>query len=162
MKKETSILYWEEVEVGQELPEYEREITTTLIVGGAISATHDYALVHHDYVAAREAGADNIFMNILTTNGLVGKYLTDWSGPTGELKRITLRLAVPNYPGDRMVLRARVTKKFEENGDHLVEVEFVGANSLGNHANGTALLSLPSRRRVKIGGSWGRSGLRQT
>ncbi|MFP7296460.1 hypothetical protein [Neobacillus niacini] len=136
---------WDDVEVGYELPAGEREITAALVVGGAISATHDYAEVHHDYHAARKAGADNVFMNILTTNGLIGKYLTDWSGPTGEIKSITLRLAVPNYPGDRMTITGSVTQKYESNGQSLVEIEFTGRNSLGNHAAGKAVVALTRR-----------------
>lgn len=141
----TSSITWNEVEVGYELPVSEREITAALIVGGAISATHDYAEVHHDYFAARKAGADNVFMNILTTNGLVGKYLTDWCGPTGEIKSITLRLAVPNYPGDKMITTGKITKKYEADGQYLVEIEFTGKNKLGNHASGKAVVSLPRR-----------------
>lgn len=134
---------WDEVNVGDELPAYTRDITAALVVGGAISATHDYADVHHDYHAARKAGAEDVFMNILTTNGLIGKYLTDWSGPTGEIKKITIRLAVPNYPGDQMVITAKITKKYEADGEYLVEIEFVGKNKLGNHAAGVAVMSLP-------------------
>lgn len=140
-----SSITWDEVEVGHELPVHEREITAALIVGGAIAATHDYAEVHHDYHAARKAAADDVFMNILTTNGLIGKYLTDWSGPTGEIKSITLKLAVPNYPGDRMVTTGVITKKYESDGQYLVEVEFLGKNKLGNHAAGKAVVALPRR-----------------
>lgn len=138
---------WNEVEVGYDLPVEQRDITAALVVAGAISATHDYTDVHHDYHAARKAGADDVFMNILTTNGLIGKYLTDWCGPTGELKKITVRLAVPNYPGDVMSISGRIIKKYESKDQKLVEVEFVGKNRLGNHAMGTAVLALNSVRR---------------
>ncbi|WP_042356053.1 MaoC/PaaZ C-terminal domain-containing protein [Bacillus rubiinfantis] len=136
---------WEDVQVGEELPIHERKITAALVVGGAISATHDYAEVHHDYHAARKAGADNVFMNILTTNGLIGKYLTDWAGPASEIKSIVLRLAVPNYPGDTMTITGTVTQKYQRDGQNLVEIEFIGRNSLGNHAAGRAVLALPGR-----------------
>lgn len=136
---------WNGVKEGDELPVHEREITAALVVGGAISATHDYSAVHHDYHAAKAAGANDVFMNIITTNGLIGKYLTDWSGPSGKLKGINLRLAVPNYPGDRMVTTGTVIKKYEKDGEYLVDIEFVGKNKLGNHATGKATLSLPRR-----------------
>ncbi|SEN04449.1 MaoC like domain-containing protein [Mesobacillus persicus] len=142
----SSTVTWDEVDVGYQLPVHEREITAALIVGGAISATHDYAEVHHDYHAARKAGADNVFMNILTTNGLIGKYLTDWAGPTAKLKSITLRLAVPNYPGDVMTMSGKVSEKYEKDGEHLVEVEFGGKNSLGYHASGKAVVALERRK----------------
>ena len=133
---------WNEIEVGYELPVHTRDITAALVVGGAISATHDYALVHHDHRAARSAAADDVFMNILTTNGLIGKYLTDWCGSAGEIKSITLRLAVPNYPGDRMTITGTVTRKYEEDEKKMIEIEFVGKNSIGNHASGKAVLVL--------------------
>ncbi|MFF5994602.1 hypothetical protein AAGS61_07560 [Lysinibacillus sp. KU-BSD001] len=134
---------WDAVEVGMELPTATREVTAALVVGGAISATHDYEIVHHDHRAAKAAGADDVFMNILTTNGLVGKYLTDWTGPEGTLKKISLKLAVPNYPNDTIVFSGRVTKKYEENDECLVEVEFAGKNNLGYHALGAGVVALP-------------------
>lgn len=139
------VLNWNDVKVGDELPVHKRQITAALVSGGAISATRDYSDVHHDYHAARRAGADDIFMNILTTNGLIGKYITDWTGPTGELKSIQLRLAVPNYPGDILELTGKVSKKFEENDKHLVEIEYLGKNKQGNHAKGKVIISLPIR-----------------
>lgn len=139
----TSSVTWDSVEVGQTLPTASRDITAALIVVGAISATHDYENVHHDYFAAKAAGADNVFMNILTTNGLIGKYLTDWTGTEGELKKIQLKLAVPNYPGDKMTLNSQVTEKYEKDGDYLVEIAFYGENSLGYHALGKAVVALP-------------------
>lgn len=141
----SEFITWDKVEVGDELPVHERDITASLVAGGAISATHDYSLVHHDREAAQKAGADDIFMNILTTNGLIGKYLTDWSGPEGEIKSIHLRLAVPNYPGDKMVTTGQVTKKYKKEGQYLVEIAFTGKNQLGNHALGNAVVSLPER-----------------
>ena len=35
----------------------------------------------------RQRGSKDIFMNILTTNGLVGRYVTDWSGPRSRAGR---------------------------------------------------------------------------
>ena len=85
------------VAVGDELPTLVLPITRTLIVSGAI-ASRDYQDVHHDSVLAVERGSKDIFMNILTTNGLVGRYVTDWSGPRSRLADVNIRLGAPNYP----------------------------------------------------------------
>ena len=138
-------LYWEDVEPGHELPSQARDITTTLIVSGAIWASHDFMPVHHDPKFAQEKGAPDIFMNILTTNGLVGTYLGNWTGPEGELKELKISLAVPNFPGDRMTLNGKVTKKYQEGGAHLVAVDVVGENQLGPHVTGSAVIALPTR-----------------
>ncbi|MGI5196709.1 MaoC family dehydratase [Streptomyces sp. CA-288835] len=150
--------------VGDELPPLEIEITRTLIVAGAI-ASRDYQDVHHDAELARQKGSPDIFMNILTTNGLVGRYITDHFGPTAVLRRVAIRLGAPNYPGDTMVLAGTVEEvkdaegaadlegddAAEREGDEgdeaagkTVTVRVVGANGIGKHVTGTVTLTVPS------------------
>lgn len=121
---------------GDELPPLEIPITRTLVVAGAI-ASRDYQDVHHDAELAKEKGSPDIFMNILTTNGLVGRYITDRFGPTAVLRKVAIRLGVPNYPGDAMTLTGTVT---EVDGD-TAQVRVIGANALGNHVTGTVTVS---------------------
>ena len=123
-------------EVGEPLPELVIPITATRIVSGAI-ASRDYQDVHHDVSAAREKGSPDIFMNILTTNGLVGRFVTDWAGPRARILKIAIRLGVPNYPGDTMILTGSVARTEE---DGTVEVAVRGANQLGDHVTGTVTL----------------------
>lgn len=122
---------------GDELPPLEIPITRTLIVAGAV-ASRDYQDVHHDPEAARAKGSPDVFMNILTTNGLVGRYLTDHFGPRAVLRKVAIRLGAPNYPGDTMVL----TGTIETLADGLATVRVVGANGLGHHVTGTVTLAL--------------------
>lgn len=127
---------------GQELAPLTLPVTRTLIVAGAL-ASRDYQDVHHDAEAAREKGSPDVFMNILTTNGLVGRYLTDRFGPQCVLRRLAIRLGAPNYPGDTMVLSGTVTAVDGE----VVEVRVVGANGLGHHVTGTATVQLGTAAR---------------
>ncbi|TMC03200.1 MAG: acyl dehydratase [Chloroflexi bacterium] len=127
-----------DVRPGDELPELAVPITTTLIVAGAI-ASRDYQDVHHDEAMARRRGTPGIFMNILTTNGFVGRYVTDWAGPDATVQRISIRLGVTNFAGDTMRLTGRVTAA--ERG--VVDVEVVGRNRLGDHVTGTVTVALP-------------------
>lgn len=131
-----------EIEVGQELPELTIEITPRLVVATAI-ASRDYQDVHHDYHAARNSGAEDIFMNILTTNGLVGRFVTDWSGPKSLLKSVKIKLGVPNYPDDSMKLTGEVIGKNVQGDQGVVEVDIKGKNSMGYHVTGTVVVALP-------------------
>ncbi|MFH8489945.1 MaoC family dehydratase [Streptomyces longisporoflavus] len=126
------------MKVGDELPELTIPVTRTLIVSGAI-ASRDYQDVHHDAVAAREKGSPDIFMNILTTNGLVGRYITDHFGPGTILRKVAIRLGAPNYPGDTMVLTGSVE---QVDGD-TATVRVVGANAIGKHVTGTVTVTVP-------------------
>nr|WP_238782830.1 MaoC family dehydratase [Streptomyces monomycini] len=122
---------------GDELPPLTVPVTRTLIVAGAV-ASRDYQDVHHDAEAARAKGSPDIFMNILTTNGLVGRYITDFFGPRAVLRKVAIRLGAPNYPGDAMELRGTVLAR---DGD-TTDVRVVGANSLGHHVTGTVTVTV--------------------
>jgi len=126
------------VRAGEALPPLRIPITRTLIVSGAL-ASRDYQDVHHDAEAAREKGSPDIFMNILTTNGLVGRYITDHFGPLSRLRRVAIRLGAPNYPGDEMVLTGEVTSV----ADGTAEVAVTGQNAIGRHVTGTVTVELP-------------------
>jgi acyl dehydratase len=134
-----------DVTVGDELPTLVLPITRTLIVAGAI-ASRDYQDVHHDSELAKSRGSVDIFMNILTTNGLVGRYVTDWSGPASRLIEVNIRLGAPNYPDCTMTLTGSVTDKgplAEDGLSGLVTVGIRGANRLGDHVTGIVKVVLP-------------------
>jgi acyl dehydratase len=131
-----------DVSVGTALPELPIPITTTMIVAGAL-ASRDFTPPHHDKAAAEASGMQDVFMNILTTNGLVGRYVTDWAGPDAVLRGVAIKLGAPNLPGDTMRLSGTVRAKDEEAG--VVEIQVAGTNSWGDHVTGTVTVALPRR-----------------
>ena len=141
MEVRTTTLAWKDIEVGDEVTPLEVPVTTTVIVAGAI-ASRDYMPVHHDRDFANKQGSPDLFMNILTTNGLCVRFLTDWAGPEAMVKNLSIRLGVPAYPNDPLRFTGSVVGKSEGQGEGLVEIAFQGANSMGNHVTGTAVLSL--------------------
>ncbi|MEV4921950.1 acyl dehydratase [Streptomyces roseoverticillatus] len=124
---------------GEELPSLTVPITRTLVIAGAI-ASRDYQDVHHDAEAARAKGTPDIFMNILTTNGLVGRYVTDYvtghCGLKAVLRKVSIRLGVPSYPGDVLVLTGRILSVNERT----IEISVVGTNRLGRHVTGRVVV----------------------
>jgi acyl dehydratase len=130
------------ISVGDELPLFELPVTSTVIVAGAI-ASRDFMPAHHDPVFARAQGAPDVFMNILTTNGYVSRFVTDWAGPEAMLRAIRIRLGAPAVPGRPLRFSGRVVAKREEGGECVVELAVRAANDLGDHATGTVVLSLP-------------------
>ena len=131
-----------EIAVGDELPPFELNVTSTVIVAGAI-ASRDFMPAHHDPVFAKAQGAPDVFMNILTTNGYVARYVTDWAGPEAMLTSIKIRLGAPAVPGKPLRFSGRVAAKREADGACVLELEVRAANDLGDHATGTVTLSLP-------------------
>ena len=128
---------------GENLPEKSIELTPTLIISSAI-ASRDYQDVHHDVDLAKKRGTQNIFMNILSTNGIVQAYVNEWAGPEAFMKGIEIKLGAPNYAGDTMVLSGRVAARSDGNDDRgEIEVEVVGRNSIGNHVTAKVRVALP-------------------
>ncbi len=130
------------VAVGDTLPEFALPVTSTVIVAGAI-ASRDFMPAHHDPEYARGQGAPDMFMNILTTNGYVARYVTDWAGVETMVRSIRIRLGGPAVPGQALRFTGQVTRVEEEGDERVVEVRVRAANDLGDHATGTVELSLP-------------------
>jgi acyl dehydratase len=148
-KPRTTTLDWRDINVGDEVTPLEIPVTATVIVAGAI-ASRDFMPVHHDPEFAKKQGSPNMFMNILTTNGLCTRFLTDWAGPEAMVTRLAIRLGVPAFPNDPLRFTGSVTAKSEgADGEGFVEVAFKGSNSLGDHVSGTATISLLDDRAEK-------------
>jgi acyl dehydratase len=133
----------EQVSTGEELPPFDLDVTSTVIVAGAI-ASRDFMPVHHDREYARAQGAPDMFMNILTSTGYVARFATDWAGPEAQLRSIAIRLGVPAVPDLQLRFRGRVVDTSDEGDERVLEVALQAANDLGNHVTGTVTLSRPA------------------
>jgi acyl dehydratase len=118
-------------------------MTATRIVAGAL-ATRDFMPVHHDRDYAQAQGAPDIFMNIISTNGHLGRYLGDWGGPDSLVRNLSIRLGAPVFPGSTLRFRGTVTG-IERAGDEvLVSIDLQASTDIGDHATGTAVVALPA------------------
>ena len=126
---------------GPALPELVIDVTPTFVVASAI-ATRDFQDVHHDRDRAVAGGSKDIFLNILTTTGLVERFVSGWAGPEAVYRAISIRLGVPCHAGDTLTFSGHVT---EEDGSDCV-VAVVGRCSLGDHVTGTVRIDVPRRR----------------
>jgi acyl dehydratase len=143
-----------DVGVGDALPAFELPVTATVIVAGAI-ASRDFMPAHHDSAFAKAQGAPDIFMNILTTNGYVSRFVTDWAGPEAMIRSIKIRLGAPAVPGKDLRFSGEVLGVSEEGDERVIEVAVRAANDLGDHATGTVVVTLPKSgdgRRGRAGG----------
>jgi len=127
-----------DVSVGTTLPELNLPLDRTLIVATAI-ASQDFEDVHHDPGKAQERGTPDIFMSINSTNGFIDRYVTDWSGPASRISRVSLRLGVPNFPGDTMRLTGEVTGV----DGAAVSLKIRGENSRGVHVTADVTVVRP-------------------
>ena len=138
---EYQTLNFADVNVGDKLPELAIDVTSGLVVAGAL-ATRDFEPVHHDKAVAQSTGLPDVFMNILTSQGLMTRYATDWSGPEAVVKSLDIKLGAPNVPGMVMTITGEVSAKDDATG--IVDIAVTGENNIwGMHMQGTVQLALP-------------------
>jgi uncharacterized OB-fold protein len=113
------------------LPPWELAVTPTVVISTAI-ATRDFQDVHHDRDAAVRRGGKDIFLNILTTTGLVQRYVTDWAGPGATVRGIEIRLGAPCHPYDTLTFRGSARGG---------EVAVAGRTQTAEHVSGTVRLA---------------------
>jgi len=118
------------------LPELRLYVTPTVVVATAL-ATRDFYPAHHDRDLAVQRGSADIFLNILTTTGLVERYVTDWAGPDAIVRSVSIRLGVPCYAYDTLTFAG--TSADAPDGERLIAV--TGRCSLGDHVTGTVRLA---------------------
>ena len=134
------------------LPPLTVDVTPTFVVSSAL-ATRDFQDVHHDRDRAVNGGARDIFLNILTTTGLVQRYVAAWAGPDAVFRAISIRLGVPCQAGDTLTLTGEVTAADSADhhgaGNHGAEhvVRVTGRCGRGDHVTATVRLAVPGDRR---------------
>lgn len=140
----TQQVYWEDVEIGQEIPVVEMHLNWTTMVE-QVHGSQDWNFVHHDPDFAQESGHSGIFYNTGWTSALLCRALTDWIGVDGWLRNLDFQMRRMNMNGDTVRARARVTGKHQgENG--VVELEVWLENDReGVTTPGNAVVYLPSR-----------------
>jgi hypothetical protein len=87
-------------------------------------------------------GAKDIFVNILTTTGLVQRYVSAWAGtvaPDAVVRAVSIRLGVPCHAGETLTLSGQVTAA--DGAERVVSV--TGRCGLGDHVTGTVRIELP-------------------
>jgi hypothetical protein len=123
------------------LPPLVIDASTTFVISTAL-ATRDFTDVHHDTERAVERGSEGIFLNILTSTGLVQRYVSAWAGPDAVLREISIRLGAPCYAGDTLTFSGDV---IERDGGRC-RIRVTGRCGLGEHVTGTVLADLPDGR----------------
>ncbi len=140
-------VYWEDVEAGQELPNWSR--TTDLMNWNRYAAVNDeFVYIHMDDNAGKAAlneqgafGMGNLRMAYLHN------MLREWAGDEAWIKQVGCQYRAINNKGDLLTCVAFVKEIKVENGEHqvILEVDVINQNGLST-APGSAIVVLPSRR----------------
>lgn len=135
----------EEVKEGDPLPPVEvAGITRTDLVRYA-GASGDFNPIHHDEFFAKAAGNPSVFGHGMLTAAFLGRCVTDFVG-VANLRRYKVRFATRVWPGDTITCQGRVTRVYEDGGEHRIDGEVAALNQKGEVAvSGSFTAALPGR-----------------
>ena len=138
-------VYYEDVEVGQSIPEIRKNCSTQQLVVWA-GASGDFYQIHYDVNFAKRTGLDNIIVHGALKHAFLGHLLHDWVAPGGRIEKFGCQYRGMDYPDQDIVCGGVVTGKFVEGDRHVVELDVWTQNPNGQKTTpGTARVVLPSR-----------------
>jgi acyl dehydratase len=135
---------FEDLKEGDEAPEFSTELTRTDLVQYA-GASGDFNPMHHDEVSAQASGLPSVFGHGMYTAGILAKAITDYVG-VGSLRLYKIRFTKQTWPGEQLTTHVKVERKYDEGGEHRVDLECSVTNADGEaKLTGVAVAALPSR-----------------
>jgi len=147
--------YWEDIEVGLELPDVPKVADTQMLVKWA-GASGDFNPLHYEDTFAKAQGTGVIVHGLLKHAWLI-QLVTGWMGDLGALKKFACQYRGMDHPrlmkgmgehqdGETWMLKGKVINKYIDGDDHCVDLEIGVHNSQGQVTTpGTATVVLPSR-----------------
>lgn len=136
-------LWFEDVAVGDDLPELTKEPDTRQLVMYA-SASQDFVPIHYDQNIAQAAGHPTVIIHGALKSAWLAELVTGWIGPTGRLLELDVSYRGIDFPEGTMTCGGKVTETKVEHGVGLVELEIGLRNPEGVVTTpGRALVALP-------------------
>lgn len=152
----TKQLYWEDVEVGTELPTLPKIADSLMLVKWA-GASGDFNPHHYEDGFARTQGTDGTIVHGLLKHAWLIQLVTGWMGDDGFMKKffcqyrgldLPRKMKTMNEPldGETWQCKGKITNKYVDGDNHCVDLEIGVENGSGQVTTpGSATVILPSR-----------------
>ncbi|MBI3994242.1 MAG: MaoC family dehydratase N-terminal domain-containing protein [Candidatus Lambdaproteobacteria bacterium] len=168
--------YWDDVREGEELPPIVKgPMTVTGFIayvqgwGGLYVRAHKLAFntfrshpglgipnaynipdvperVHWEEELAQAVGTPHAYDYGPERVSWMGHMMTNWIGDDGFLKQLNAKVVRHNPVGDTLTIRGKVTRKYQQGGEHLVACDLLATNQDGeNSCIADAVAALPTR-----------------
>ncbi|MFO8101809.1 MAG: MaoC/PaaZ C-terminal domain-containing protein [Dehalococcoidia bacterium] len=138
-------LYFEDINENDEIPQLVKKLTKRNLVVYAVTAGDLYEL-HYDKDTATAQGFKDVIVQGRLKSALLAQAVSDWICDDGQVRKLTCNNRGADYPGDEFTVKGKVSRKYQENGENLVELDVWGENSAGEKTTfGTAVAALPGK-----------------
>ena len=139
--------YWDDVQVGQELPPYVIGPITTTHIFRWSAAVENWHRIHYDQdFAVNHDKLPGVLVQGTWKQSVMPQYLKDWVLPDGWVWKVSIQHRAMLVPGDTITVLGRVANKYEKEGLGFVELDIGMKKPDGTEScPGTAVVLLPIR-----------------
>ena len=138
-------LYFEDVQVGDEIPKLIKAPVTHLQLVRYAGASGDFNPLHTDPKIGELIGTGGIIAHGMLIMGFVGQMLSDYIGPTA-LRKFGVRFKGMTHLEDVITCTGTITEKYETDGTGYIAGKTQAADQNGDvKASGTFVATLPHR-----------------
>jgi acyl dehydratase len=143
-------LYFEDVQVGDEIPRLVKSPVTHLQLVRYAGASGDFNPLHTDPRIGEMLGIGGIIAHGMLIMGFVGQMLSDYVGPMA-LRRFGVRFRSMTRLDDVITCSGTITEKYEADGEARIAGKVQASDQNGDvKVTGTFVAALP--RRSEAGG----------
>ena len=138
-------IFYEDVREGSDITPLVKNPSKRQLVKWA-GASGDFNELHYDKDFATSLGFPGVIVHGRLKAAFLGQLMTDWIGDKGKLKKLSCNYRGNDLPGENITCRGKVTKKYVQDSEHMVECEIWTENVQGEKTTpGTAIAVLPSK-----------------
>jgi hypothetical protein len=135
-------LKWDDVKEGQALPEIRKAPGVTQLVKYA-AGSGDFNPLHHDYDFPQAKQIGSIIVHGRFKYASLGEVVSNWLGHAGRIRQLSCQYRGMDFPDKAMVCGGVVKRKWQENGEKLVELELWTKTEDGkNTTPGSSIVAL--------------------
>lgn len=138
-------VYFEDVQVGDEIPKLVTAPVTHLQLVRYAGASGDFNPLHTDPKIGEMIGTGGIIAHGMLIMGFVGQMLSDYVGPQA-LKKFGVRFKGMTHLDDEITCTGTITEKYEEDGEGRIAGKMQAEDQNGDvKVTGTFVAALPHR-----------------
>jgi acyl dehydratase len=142
---ESKKLYYEDVQVGDALPQLVKEPMTHLRLVRYAGASGDFNPLHTDPKVGEEIGTGGIIAHGMLIMGFVGQLVSDYVGPEA-LRKFGVRFKGMTHLDDVITCTGTVTEKYEADGEARIAGKVQAVDQNGDvKVTGTFVAALPHK-----------------
>ncbi|WP_376796700.1 MaoC/PaaZ C-terminal domain-containing protein [Thermogemmatispora sp.] len=137
--------YFEDVQVGDEIPRLVKAPVTHLQLVRYAGASGDFNPLHTDPKIGEMLGIGGIIAHGMLIMGFLGQLLSDYVGPTA-LRKFGVRFKSMTRLDDVITCSGTITEKYEADGEARIAGKIQAVDQNGDvKASGTFVAALPKR-----------------